>query len=242
MKLPQHCRPVRPFDEREALTTWNRWHDDSEGRWFLPEYLSGSDYVGCLVEQSNARVFRERFADGEGRWWREVTGGYGTFGVLVRTLAYRNCTDVREFFDALEDYPLASDDDHSDLEFEAMCEAWENYGRADFLREVKAYARHIMGESYEDAIDAAVDAVGDEQWDATWRDVCDRENVNGGTGYANEQGDSIHFYTREAVWGRNAKTYPRREVGNFGFWGFKLEDGRDFRELVLAEAAKAVAS
>lgn len=47
---------------------WNSWHEDAKGRWFLPEHLSGSDYVGCLVEQSNVRVFKETFAKGEGCW------------------------------------------------------------------------------------------------------------------------------------------------------------------------------
>lgn len=242
--MPSHCRTVRPYSygERVPSSTYGRWDNDSKGRWFVPEYLSGSDYSGSLVEQSNLRVFRETFEKGEGRWWVEVCGGHGTFGVIVRTLAYRNCTEVREFFDALEDYPLASEDDHSDLERTTMQEAWESDGREDFLREVKAYAKHVMGASYEEAIDAACEAVGEEQWDATWRDICDRSNVNGGTGWMNEQGDSIYFLTREAVWGCNAKTYPRREVGNFGFWDFQLEDGRDFSELVLAEEAKGAES
>lgn len=245
-QLPPHCYAVRPFnmDHRSDYPThtYGRWDVRKDGRWFVPEWLTGSDYSGTLVERANLRAFKEAFPQGEGSWWVEVHGGHGTFGVLVRTLAYKNATEVREFFDALEDYPLASDDLHSELECEAEQAAWEDYGRKDFVAEVKAYAEHVMSQdgTYDDAIEAAAESIDDDQWDATWRDVCDRSNVNGGTGYVNEQGDAIHFYTEEAVWGRNAR-YPwreRRHVGTHGFWNFILEDGRDFRTIVLEKAAE----
>ena len=37
---------------------------------------------------------------------------------------------------ALESYPLISEDDHSELEMELQNEAWEDWGRDDFRKEV----------------------------------------------------------------------------------------------------------
>jgi len=227
-KFPSHCQIVRPWeptrysrtDHREVDGTYGHWYDDKDGRWFLPEWLSGSDYSGTLLEHANLRAFKEAFPSGEGKWWVEIYGGHGTFAVLVRTLAYRNCEEVREFFDSLEDYPCADDSLLSELECEAESEAWEQYGEKDFIKATKQKLREGLAtdiDDYDDAIDAVCDdVVTSGEWWETWRELWDRFNVNGGTGYVNEQGDSIYFYIDEAV---------KR-------WDLALADGRSLLAMV----------
>ena len=42
---------------------------------------------------------------------------------------------AEEIEGALENYPVLSDDDYSEREYEAVCEAWENYSLRDRIRE-----------------------------------------------------------------------------------------------------------
>lgn len=108
---------------------YGNWRDDTKGPWLVPEYLSGSDYSGGLVTRSNVRVWREMFAAGEDDWWCEVSGGHGTYAIVVKAAEMPN--DALETLCALSDYPLISEDDHSALEIEAQDQAWEDTYRHD---------------------------------------------------------------------------------------------------------------
>lgn len=67
----------------KTLTTSGCWTHDKDGRYLVPSHCSGSDYSGSLVEVSNMRAFRESFKAGEDLWWTEVSGGHGTFALVI---------------------------------------------------------------------------------------------------------------------------------------------------------------
>lgn len=113
---------------------YGEFSPDREGRYFLSDFLSGSDYSGSLVERSNYREFLETFGEREGV--HEVSEGYGTFAVAVRIDAVDE--EMAEVFDRLEDYPLLSEDAHCEMEVEAQGEAWDSWARSDFVRELEA--------------------------------------------------------------------------------------------------------
>lgn len=129
---------VRLYDEDDFPSglRYGGWSDDKEGDYLVPGYLSGSDYSGNLVEQSNARAFKETFSRGEDKWWTEVSGGHGTFAIVIATkkVPKKTAETVTEFLDGLQSYPLANEDLHSQMEMEAQDEAWENWAAKDFAR------------------------------------------------------------------------------------------------------------
>ena len=65
------------------LDRYGGWVEDSTGTCIVPGYLSGSDYSGSLVERSNYEAFQEQFASGADIWWVSVSGGHGTYGIVI---------------------------------------------------------------------------------------------------------------------------------------------------------------
>lgn len=118
---------------------YGRWHDRKNGRYLLPDLLSGSDYSGSLVQRANHRSFSEMFADGEDEWWTNVPGGHGTYGILIDMKGVPDdiSTDVAEFLNALHDYPLADEEMHSEMEIEAQEEAWNSWAERDFAHDLQ---------------------------------------------------------------------------------------------------------
>jgi hypothetical protein len=106
---------------------------DGEGHYFLSDFLSGSDYSGCLVERANYRDFLADFGERDGV--HEAYGGHGTFAVAVRIDAIDD--EMTAVLDALEDYPLISEETHGEMELEAQDEAWESWAESDFVRELE---------------------------------------------------------------------------------------------------------
>ena len=99
----------------------------------MPGLLSGSDYCDSgSVEVSNHRVFLERYGKLPNVY--DVYGGYGTFAVAIRRDSVT--PEMQADLDALDDYPLLDEDDHSEVEMEAEQESWESYARADFAQEL----------------------------------------------------------------------------------------------------------
>lgn len=158
---------------------YGRWRDAKDGRYLLPAYLSGSDYSGSLVEQANHRKFSEEFSDGEDEWWTNTPGGHGTFGILIdmRGVPDDISTDVAEFLNGLQDYPLADEELHSEMEMEAQNEAWESWAKNDFKR------------GLERRFDVDLDGVDDEKLFELFREACDRSN----TYWENQQGDEMYI-------------------------------------------------
>ena len=169
------------------LDTYGHWDHDKNGRYLVPQYCSGSDYSGQLVEVSNAQAFSETFSDGNGKWWTEVSGGYGTFAIVIDLEGIPDSDEedspddlrdqVVEWLHALSLYPLADEDLHSHLEVEAQDEAWKDWAQKDFAR---AIAKRLSLED-EDTLDADLlstvfyetsDKIGEywinEQGDSMW--------------------------------------------------------------------------
>lgn len=102
----------------------------ANGAYFVPNLVSGSDYSGSLVERSNYEVFCEEFAAGLDIWWVGICGNHGSYGVVISRADIP--TPARDFLVRLEDYPIADEDVHSQLEIEAQTEAWKNWAKSDF--------------------------------------------------------------------------------------------------------------
>lgn len=151
------------------------------------EYATGSDYSGNLVEASNARVLHEQFP-----WLVTIYGGHGTFGLGYLGKRENQNPELIAALDALEQYPLADEGDHSELERETVDAAWEDYGRDDFRRALVEYFDAAYTPATHD-----LDACPDETIDTLWCDCTER--LCGGEEYVNESGDVIHFPVRDVA-------------------------------------------
>lgn len=116
----------RSFEEHYQRCLTNRWRDYSIG--FAPVYLGYSDYGNTgLVGLSNYRVFLD--SDDPHDAIHDIGNGWNGNGIVVDI---RYVTDeMLKTIQSLEDYPLISDDDHSQLEYEAVSNYWEGKSIAD---------------------------------------------------------------------------------------------------------------
>lgn len=109
--------------------------DWCEGRAILTfDYTAWGDYVGSMVERSNCRAMLEDFPE----TFVEVRGDYGSkcLAVFADAAIPELVADVIR---ALAEYPLYSDEDHSNLEMEETEEAWEQYAESDLTRELERF-------------------------------------------------------------------------------------------------------
>lgn len=174
------------------------------------------DYSGnALVGESNYRTMKAEFP-----WLVEIYGSHG-----YKALAYlgkrENQSDALiEAIDSLADYPLYDESDHSELECERESEAWSEDGEHDFKRALAKYFDEV-DEDHEHDEDKITDeliaaAALPRRWYAEpmssvwdlWREGCEGFNVNGGSGYTNEQGDAIHFYIDAWIDSARKPNYP----------------------------------
>ena len=118
---------------------YGSWRQNKNGRYLVPAALSGSDYSGSLVEKSNYRKWMTLYKDGQDEWWTHAPGGHGTYAVVIDMKAVPGdiSTDVAEFLAALNDYPLADEELHSEMEMEAQEEAWKNWAERDFAKDLQ---------------------------------------------------------------------------------------------------------
>ncbi len=159
---------------------YGRWNDNRKnGRYLLPEYLSGSDYSGSLVQKSNHKAFSEMFADGYNEWWTDPSGGHGTYSILIdmQSVPEDIETDVAEFLNALHHYPLADDELHSEMEMEAQQEAWDNWARHEFIQGI------------ERDHDVELDGVGED----ALRDLFQEASEAANEYWSNQEGDSMYI-------------------------------------------------
>jgi len=106
-------------DDHLAECLANRWRDVSLG--FVPSYIGFSDYGNTgLVGLANHRVFLDNHGSDEGV--HDIGYGWNGSGVCV-DLRYIT-DDVIETIQALESYPLISDDEHSQVECEVIEKDW----------------------------------------------------------------------------------------------------------------------
>jgi len=117
-----------PADHLQACLT-ERWRGVSLG--FVPSYCGYSDYSNTgLVGLSNYRVLTDP-ASTPDPFGGILEVGYGWNGRGVVLDLLRVPADVIEAVEALESYPLLSEDDHSELETEAVLSVWNG----DSIRE-----------------------------------------------------------------------------------------------------------
>jgi hypothetical protein len=102
---------------------------------FVSEFLADDcswpgGYNAPSIYRSNARVFRDQFS-------KELAAGAdGDADGVALDVRYLT-DDMLETLQALEGYPLISDDDHSELELELQDEAWDNWVASDWRRAVE---------------------------------------------------------------------------------------------------------
>lgn len=199
------------------------------------EYATGSDYSGSLVERSNFRVLQRDFP-----WLVEIYGGHGTQGLAYLGRRENQNDALIEAIDSLADYPLLDESDHSELECETEDEAWSDYGESDFVCALNEYLDEIDPDYEHEVTDETIKACAlprrhypdclDSVW-ALWREGVDAFNVNGGSGCANEQGDSIHFYIDEWIDSATKPVYPG--------WSDSFKAAHDHMRTCLARIARA---
>ena len=163
-------------EAKQAAGNWQKfesfgWHDrpDDCEQWTIV-YTCNRD--SGLVEQSNAAVIEKVMAPYVRRGWvtEEHHGHWGVGwvdGYAIRV--YRPDGRVSRAFKvwanlqaAIESYPLLDEDDHSEREHEAVCEAWENMSLRDRIR-----ICHERGESI-------LAARRERMSDSVYQYVCDR--------------------------------------------------------------------
>jgi hypothetical protein len=141
---PEGAPYPRGSAERAALycaaTRWqsrllwcSNWLDD-DCRW-------PGGYDAPSIVRSNARVFREDFA----RELERADGDADGLSLDVRFLT----PEMLETLQALESYPLISEEDHSALEVECQQAEWEGGVRCDF--------RQLVGEALQELAPSGAD-------------------------------------------------------------------------------------
>lgn len=132
-----------------AQTGWQSkllWCSD----WLNDDSLWPGGYEAESVIRSNARVFRDEFA-------KELERADGDADGI--SLDVRFCTEgMLETLDALESYPLISEDDHSALELEDQERSWNDWAESDWRKLVAK------------AIDAYAPEDADSDWGETIAD------------------------------------------------------------------------
>lgn len=109
--------------------------------------------TGGPTNESNYRVWKESFADTEGKTWWDV--GYGE--ILVRIdIAPK---DQKEAMDSLESYPILDESDESNLLMEIQDENWNDYGLKDTRDELLSRADESIYESVEKLFEAMPDKI-----------------------------------------------------------------------------------
>ena len=147
---------LKPLDKHQEPT-------DTD--FVTPELLSGSDYCSSgSVEVSNHRVWLERYGKLPNVY--DVYGGYGTFAVAIRLDSLT--PEMIEDLNALEDYPVLDEEDHSEVEMEAEQESWENCYRSDFTK--------ALAQKFPDLEDVIED-LSTEQVDTLFYALMERTNT-----------------------------------------------------------------
>ncbi len=187
----------------------------------------------CAVEQSNYRVM---LADEEiAPHLVKLIGSHGSTGLAYIVPDPEHPGDIhalpealRDALAALDNYPLLSDDDHSELESELESEAWDDHGRSDFVKalvklldEVESSTPHSAeclahpdGANGPECICDATEEIHESDYlddnhpivDALWRAGCDAYGVNGGSGFQVKAGCGVYFYIGE--WVKRAAREP----------------------------------
>jgi hypothetical protein len=130
------------FHWRGPVLLWQSTYLDDDCSW-------PGGYSASSIYRSNARVFRDEHSKAL------AAGADGDGPGLSLDVRYVTA-DMIEELQGLENYPLLSEDDHSELELELQDEAWDSWAARDWAAAVaKALQQH--------APETADDYWGDEQ-------------------------------------------------------------------------------
>lgn len=149
---------------------------------YMPDLMTGSDYAGDSVTVSNYRTFLEDFGKVEGVF--KVYGGLGTYAVAVRLNAIT--PEMLEVFNGLQDYPLISEEDHSEVEMEAQEEAWGSWVKHDFTRELTSKFPEF---------EEAIENMEEDNLSRLFYSLADRANEY----WENQTGNSAYIRVAEIV-------------------------------------------
>jgi hypothetical protein len=131
----------------------------------VPRYFDhGNNYGGSgILGQANYEYWTENFDETKGKTWWDL----GKSGILVRLDLLTS--DQRDALDSLEGYPLLDEDRHSELEQEAQTDAWNDYARNDFKRDIVKLVDEEDKEQTEELLDAITDKELDKQVWELWQ-------------------------------------------------------------------------
>jgi hypothetical protein len=150
----QHVLQYTGRDELDDKHPHLRWADLDRSRsgiknqpwdelFYVPPSLSYGDYDhSTAVERSNHDVFLEKFDEVLGVY--TVSGGYGSNAVAIKLTTVNE--EMLETLGALQDYPVISEEAWSAREQEMFEEAYETWGRGEFIRGLeKSLGIDILG-------------------------------------------------------------------------------------------------
>ena len=130
-------------EEHLATCLAERWRDVSLG--FVPSCCGFSDYGRTgLVGLANYNVLTDPQSTPDPLGGiLEIGYGYNGAGVVLDVL--RAPLDVIESVEALEAYPLISDDEHSRLEWEGIHSLWEGMSLSERVEDCQRYGLSVFG-------------------------------------------------------------------------------------------------
>ena len=147
--------------ERDCLHQWHQGPDDHlavclQERWqgvslgFVPELMGYSDYGNSgLVGLSNFQTFTDPATTDDPND-AILTVGYGWNGEGVVLDVRLATADQIETIEHLECYPLISDDNHSNLEWEAVSADWEQESISDRVTLLQDYGLSVFAARHDD--------------------------------------------------------------------------------------------
>jgi hypothetical protein len=215
----------------EIDTSYGRWNEvtkdspiDPAEIYVLPDYCSGSDYSGSLIEVTNYKTLLAMMPSEyeDGVEYITYSGGHGTFALAIRIDALTE--EILETLESLDDYPLLDESLHSELEIEAQNEAWDSWAKSDFKTELGRYMWTVFesstradqraeesDEAYHARLDAAEEYLSEECGEIGESALCelfykmaDRANVY----WENEQGSDMAIDVERVV-SRGLEAPPR---------------------------------
>jgi len=149
--VPNELSPIDfryndPPDENGESIRYGRWEHGTQGsgideeprQWYEVNYAGGSNYSGGSVHESNYKELEKLLEEAHPSGstpavWATAYGGHGTYAIIV---VYGELDEsIQETLSALDEYPLISEEAHSELEMEQQEEAWSSWARSDFERQ-----------------------------------------------------------------------------------------------------------
>jgi hypothetical protein len=180
----------------EDVRRYGQWREARNGRYLLPALLSGSDYSGSLVERANYQKFSDEYKSGLNEWWVYTPGGHGTYGILIDMQGVPDdvSTEVAEFLNGLNDYPLADEELHSEMKMEAQEEAWKSWAERDFAKDLqKKFANDPKLETVLDEV------LSDDDLLVKLRTLFDDAQEKANVYWENQQGDEMYIDMKRVV-------------------------------------------